>query len=187
MLPHLAHRSRAVFVIASALSGLVLTGPAAAQGAAGDPANACDQATLQALIVERDSDASAYFDGEFRQWASLNVICRDFNGDAIPDALWDLSGGGSGGSFHAGIALSGAGETPATMAAWEAGRSHLLTGVHKRRAVIAWPKYRYGDANCCPSRGMRWRVYSAGPNATIKASKVHKTKKLKLPFKLKRK
>lgn len=194
MLPRsLGRRPALILALALSLVGGCWPAAAAAQSDAPAPAlapasDACNPQTVRALIVARNPELDPlwtpppWLDGDTEGFTPLDVRCIKINGDAIPDALWLLNGGGTGGAFQGGVVESGFGGAPATLTFW-LDEAKLTTGTYKGRPAIAWPVYRKQDAGCCPRGGWRWRYYSARPDGTVKQSKLRKSKKNKFPLK----
>lgn len=170
-----------VSFVASLTAALALgVAPVGAQTDSVGP-DACDPATLAALIAARDPDALEFIDLEATP-EFLAITCTNLNGDDIPDALWALSSGGSGGAFRAGVAVSGTAGAAASIAHWVDGHSHLITGTVGGKPAIGSPRYRKGDANCCPSGGWRWRTYTPAADGGVKQSKLKTTRKRRCPI-----
>lgn len=166
-----------------ALPALALAAPGAAAEVPAE-SDACNAATLKTLIVEYDPVLSGTWDywPGIEGTSPLSIACRRIDGDDIPDALWRLDGGGSGGAFNAGVAVSGAAGAPASMAHWIAG-SHLSLGLYHGKAAIAWPRYRKSDPNCCATGGYRWRYFGARADGSVYRSKLRKSKRTAWPLK----
>lgn len=181
---------RAIAVAVAAISaGAALAPAAGAQDAPLAPASdACDPETARALIVERNPELAELWtpppaleaDPEF---TPLHLACIKINGDAIPDALWLLNSGGTGGAFQGGVIESGFAGAPATLTFW-LDQAKLSVGTYKGRPAIAWPVFRKSDPGCCPRGGWRWRTYSARADGTVKQSRLRKSKKNTFPLKV---
>ncbi|MFT4036018.1 MAG: hypothetical protein QM679_10640 [Patulibacter sp.] len=185
---HVAGRRIASVALAALAVAAVLASPGTAGADQLTPASdACNEETLKALIIAHDAELAetweSWGDRASTGTTPLSVICRTIDGDELPDALWVLGSGGTGGALHAGIATSGSGGAPAVMAEWVDGY-RLTTGLYRGRAAIAWPKYRKADPNCCASGGWRWRFYGPASGGGVHRSKLRKSRKTTWPLKL---
>jgi hypothetical protein len=134
--------------------------------AASAAAPACGKTQILELAKERAPDA---VNAALAGGGGVARTCRDLNGDGRKDALFVLVGGRSGGAFFGGI-VGGAGNGPSLLA-WSGPYGKTTFGFFRSRPALAWPVYREGDANCCPSGGWRVRrfVSSGGTFRALKA------------------
>ncbi|MGE4428322.1 MAG: hypothetical protein AB7G37_17850 [Solirubrobacteraceae bacterium] len=112
--------------------------------------SACRSGTIASLAADREADVTAAL-----EYGSVVRTCRDLNGDGRRDALFIITGGGTGGAFWGGI-VQGTSGNRARLGAWVGGQSKMSYGFYKGRPALAWPVYRRADAGCCPTGG--WKV-----------------------------
>lgn len=156
--------SRSTTTVLALVAGAGLGAPALASAQAGDR-EACDTGRVGELATARDPDVAAALEND----GEVVLTCRDLNGRGPREALFIITGGGTGGAFWGGIVVD---RDPApVIGAWVAGRQKLAFGFRRGLPAIAWPRYRRGEPNCCPRGGWTVRRFrSAGRGFVVRST-----------------
>lgn len=151
--------------MALAAGVLITAGAPAAAQAQGDGREACDKARIAELATARDPAVS----GALENQGQVVLTCRDLNGKGPREALFIITGGGTGGAFWGGIVVDR--DPSPVISAWTSGHAKTSFGFRRGLPALAWPRYRKGDANCCPRGGWTVRRFrSAGDGFAVRST-----------------